>query len=170
MNTLALVPDRKVLGGMADEVPLTSRSIRQEENERWRLRAKRVVVPFVQEPKAAEDHGGGLMPTNQKTVTGVDQAFVNTTDPRTAQRGQVNEGDDVPKNLADGELDRLTALGVFDEHPRDAYALGATPRQSDEPGCRSRCPNRRRNHGAGHPGAASSRDAWSPAGRPPSGE
>jgi hypothetical protein len=53
VNTLALVLDRKVLGGMAEEVPLTSRSIRQEENERWRLRAKRVVVPFIQEPNAA---------------------------------------------------------------------------------------------------------------------
>lgn len=53
VNTVALVLDRKVLGGMANEVPLTSRSIRQEENERWRLRAKRVVVPFVQEPNAA---------------------------------------------------------------------------------------------------------------------
>lgn len=53
VNTLAIVLDRKVLGGMAEEVPLTSRSIRQEENERWRLRAKRVVVPFVQEPNAA---------------------------------------------------------------------------------------------------------------------
>lgn len=53
VNTLAIVLDRKVLGGMAEEIPLTSRSIRQEENERWRLRAKRVVVPFIQEPNAA---------------------------------------------------------------------------------------------------------------------
>lgn len=53
VNTLAFVLDRKVLGGMANEKPLSSKSIRQEENERWRLRAKRVVVPFVQEPNAA---------------------------------------------------------------------------------------------------------------------
>lgn len=52
-TTAALVLDRTVLGGMADEVPLSGTSIRQEENERWRLRAKRITVPFVQEPKAA---------------------------------------------------------------------------------------------------------------------
>lgn len=53
VNTLALVLDRKVLGGLAEEQPLSSKSIRDEERERWRLRAKRVVVPFVQEPNAA---------------------------------------------------------------------------------------------------------------------
>jgi hypothetical protein len=50
--TEAIVCDRSVLGGMAEEVPLTSRSIREETLERWRLRAKRVVVPYVQEPGA----------------------------------------------------------------------------------------------------------------------
>lgn len=52
VNTLALVLDRKVIGGMAEEVALTSTTIRQETRERWRLRAKRVVVPFIQEPNA----------------------------------------------------------------------------------------------------------------------
>lgn len=50
--TEAYVLDRKVLGGMADEEGLTSKSIRQEEEERWRLRAKRTTVPYVQEPGA----------------------------------------------------------------------------------------------------------------------
>lgn len=50
--TTALVLDRKVLGGMAEEVPLTSRSIREEKLERWLIRAKRTVVPYVQEPGA----------------------------------------------------------------------------------------------------------------------
>lgn len=53
----ALVLDRKVLGGMADEVPLTGKSIREEDGptvtEGWVLRALRIVVPFVQEPNAA---------------------------------------------------------------------------------------------------------------------
>lgn len=53
----ALVLDRKVLGSMIDEVPLTSRSIRQDDGpkvvEGWILRAKRQVVPIVQEPNAA---------------------------------------------------------------------------------------------------------------------
>lgn len=57
-STSAFVVDRKVLGGMADEVPLTSTSIRQEETERWRLRAKRVTVPFVMEPKAVVEVTG----------------------------------------------------------------------------------------------------------------
>lgn len=52
VNTEAYVVDRKVLGGMADETPLTSKSIREELLERWRLRAKRVTVPYVQEPGA----------------------------------------------------------------------------------------------------------------------
>lgn len=50
--TEAYVVDRKVLGGMAEETPLTSKSIREELLERWRLRAKRTVVPYVQEPGA----------------------------------------------------------------------------------------------------------------------
>lgn len=52
VTTEAYVVDRKVLGGMAEETPLTSKSIREEVLERWRLRAKRTVVPYVQEPGA----------------------------------------------------------------------------------------------------------------------
>jgi hypothetical protein len=52
----AYVLDRKVLGSMIDEEPLTSRSIRQDAGptvtEGWVLRAKRIVVPIVQEPNA----------------------------------------------------------------------------------------------------------------------
>lgn len=50
--TEAWILDRKVLGGMAEEIPLTSKSIREDTLDRWRLRAKRVVVPFIQEPGA----------------------------------------------------------------------------------------------------------------------
>lgn len=50
--TEAYVLDRKVLGGMADEEGLTSKTIREETLERWRLRAKRTTVPYVQEPGA----------------------------------------------------------------------------------------------------------------------
>jgi hypothetical protein len=53
----ALVLDSTQLGGHADEVPLTSNSIRQEDGptvvEGWVLRAKRISVPFVQEPASA---------------------------------------------------------------------------------------------------------------------
>lgn len=49
----ALILDRKVLGGLADEVPLSSTTIRDEEHEQWRLRAKRITVPYVVEPSAA---------------------------------------------------------------------------------------------------------------------
>lgn len=50
--TTAIVLDRKVFGSLGDETPLQSKSIREETLERWRLRAKRVTVPFVQEPNA----------------------------------------------------------------------------------------------------------------------
>lgn len=50
--TEAYVLDRKVLGGMGDEKPLYSKSIREELLDRWRLRAGRVTVPYVQEPGA----------------------------------------------------------------------------------------------------------------------
>lgn len=50
--TEAWVCDRKALGGIADEEGLTSKSIRDEERERWRLRAKRTGVAYVQEPGA----------------------------------------------------------------------------------------------------------------------
>lgn len=49
----AMVLDRKILGGLADEEPLSGRSIRDDENEQWRLRAKRITVPAVIEPNAA---------------------------------------------------------------------------------------------------------------------
>lgn len=49
----ALVADSTVLGSMADEEPLGSKSMRDEVKENWRLRAKRIVVPIVQEPAAA---------------------------------------------------------------------------------------------------------------------
>lgn len=48
----AYVLDSTLAGGMAEEEPLSSKSIREEQNERWRLRAKRIVVPIVIEPGA----------------------------------------------------------------------------------------------------------------------
>lgn len=54
--TEGLLIDRSQLGGLADEVPLTSSSMREENGpavvEGWVLRAKRVTVPFVNEPQA----------------------------------------------------------------------------------------------------------------------
>lgn len=44
--------DSKVLGSMVDELPLTGGSRRNEDNEEFILRGKRVVVPIVQEPNA----------------------------------------------------------------------------------------------------------------------
>lgn len=49
----AFVLDSNQLGGLAEEEPLTGKSMRNEERERWRLRAKRVVTAYVQEPDAA---------------------------------------------------------------------------------------------------------------------
>lgn len=53
----ALLLDSTQLGAMADEQPLTANSIREEDGpsvvEGWVLRARRVVVPIVQEPSAA---------------------------------------------------------------------------------------------------------------------
>jgi hypothetical protein len=61
----ALVLDSQQLGGMADEdlggpgyakvngQGVEVKSIRQDENDRWRLRARRVTVPVVVEPAAA---------------------------------------------------------------------------------------------------------------------
>lgn len=48
----AYIIDSKLAGGLAEEEPLSGKSIRDEDNERWRLRAKRVVVPIVIEPGA----------------------------------------------------------------------------------------------------------------------
>lgn len=49
--------DRTQLGGLGDEVPLQSTTIREDDGpsvvEGWVLRAKRVVVPFVNEPASA---------------------------------------------------------------------------------------------------------------------
>lgn len=49
----AYVLDSTMLGAMADEEPLSSKSIRDDKYEQWRLRAKRIVVPIVQEPASA---------------------------------------------------------------------------------------------------------------------
>lgn len=51
-TTAGWVLDRKVLGGMSDEEPFTSNSWWIQNNEKWRLRAKRVTTPWVQEPNA----------------------------------------------------------------------------------------------------------------------
>lgn len=48
----AFVLDSSAAGGVAEEVPLYARSFRDDERERWRLRAGRVLVPYVQEPQA----------------------------------------------------------------------------------------------------------------------
>jgi len=59
-----LVVDSTVLGGMADEdlgggyesagpEGVQAKSIRDDENDQWRLRCRRVTVPIVQEPAAA---------------------------------------------------------------------------------------------------------------------
>lgn len=53
----AWVLDSTLLGSMVDELPLTGGSLREENGptvvEGWVLRAKRVVVPIVQEPNSA---------------------------------------------------------------------------------------------------------------------
>lgn len=61
---IALVLDSKVLGGMADEdlggpgyesangVGVQAKSIREDKNDQWRLRCRRVTVPIVTEPAA----------------------------------------------------------------------------------------------------------------------
>ncbi len=51
-SAAALVLDRKVLGGIADERPQTGGSFYLPETEKWRLRALRTMVPFVVEPQA----------------------------------------------------------------------------------------------------------------------
>lgn len=59
-----MVLDSNVLGGMADEdlgggyesagpVGVQAKSMRDDENDQWRLRCRRVTVPIVQEPGAA---------------------------------------------------------------------------------------------------------------------
>ncbi|MDQ2727987.1 MAG: hypothetical protein M3Y91_09035 [Actinomycetota bacterium] len=48
----AIVLDRKVMGGMADEVGLTSQTWWLPNTEKWRLRAKRQTTPWVMEPAA----------------------------------------------------------------------------------------------------------------------
>lgn len=61
----ALIVDSKQLGGMADEkiggpgyhsvdgVGVEAKSIRDDDNDQWKVRARRVTVPVVLEPKAA---------------------------------------------------------------------------------------------------------------------
>jgi hypothetical protein len=51
--TESLVCDRRVLGGLADEEPFSSNTWWVQDTEEWRLRAKRVTVPWVSEPAAA---------------------------------------------------------------------------------------------------------------------
>lgn len=53
-------------------------------------------------------------------VTGADFAFVNVKREAPNNVVQIHEGEDLPKDLAAGEYERLEALGVFDEHPRVA--------------------------------------------------
>ncbi|MGN0126070.1 MAG: hypothetical protein ACI38R_22740 [Rhodococcus sp. (in: high G+C Gram-positive bacteria)] len=65
MSKTALVVDSTQLGGMADErldgpgyvstdgIGVEAKSIRDDDNDRWRLRARRVTVPVVLEPRAA---------------------------------------------------------------------------------------------------------------------
>ncbi|MDL9938689.1 hypothetical protein QSJ18_18235 [Gordonia sp. ABSL1-1] len=65
MSKTALIVDTKQLGGMADEklggpgyvsaggVGVEAKTIRDDENDQWRVRARRVTVPIVLEPKAA---------------------------------------------------------------------------------------------------------------------
>lgn len=48
----AFVLDRKVMGGMADEEPLSNVSWWIPAKESWQLQAKRVTVPWVMEPNA----------------------------------------------------------------------------------------------------------------------
>jgi hypothetical protein len=52
-GTEAIVLDRSMLGGIADERALSSGSWWLQETEEWRLRAVRTSVPFVEEPTAA---------------------------------------------------------------------------------------------------------------------
>lgn len=53
-------------------------------------------------------------PAKGTIVTGVDTALVNTADSGVVA---VALGEALPENLADGEKDRLTKLGVFAVHP-----------------------------------------------------
>lgn len=65
LTKTALVADTSQLGGMADEkiggpgyvstagVGVEAKTIRDDDNDRWRLRARRVTVPIVLEPNAA---------------------------------------------------------------------------------------------------------------------
>lgn len=64
-GAIALVVDSRALGGMADEnlsgpgyvsangVGVQAKTIRQDENDSWRLRCRRITVPIVLEPAAA---------------------------------------------------------------------------------------------------------------------
>lgn len=68
----ALVVDSSQLGGMADEniggpgyvsadgVGVQAKTIRDDDNDRWKIRARRVTVPVVLEPKAAHKITGVL--------------------------------------------------------------------------------------------------------------
>lgn len=63
-----------------------------------------------------------------KTVTGVDGAIVNVKPLVSSQPpGQVflRRGDELPDNLVDGEVERLTALGVFSDPAAPPVAVVA---------------------------------------------
>jgi len=60
------------------------------------------------------------MAAKKHILTGLNAAFVNTKRPAPNNVVQVVEGEELPTDLADGELDRLEALGAFGEHPRFA--------------------------------------------------
>ncbi len=62
------------------------------------------------------------MPAKKHILTGADSAFVNTKRPAPNHVVLVKEGEELPSDLADGELERLTDLGAFNEHPRDLRA------------------------------------------------
>lgn len=60
-----------------------------------------------------------------KVLTGLNSAYVNVKSGNPIAPinvVEVHEGDTLPANLAEGELDRLKALGAFGPHPRDVRA------------------------------------------------
>lgn len=67
----------------------------------------------------------------RNVITGLDHAFVNTKRPIPNHVVLVKEGESVPADVADGELDRLAQLGAFGEHPRKVRER-AIARMTDE--------------------------------------
>lgn len=72
-----------------------------------------------------------MAPTTQeqRTVTGVDGAYVNTItkvrDKEMITQGYVARGEALPKNLAEGELERLEELGAFEPQTHRERAADA---------------------------------------------